>query len=315
MSVLDAAGPQAARLAALWWLMFWVCAVVLVLVLAALVLGVRRGRRRAREDTPMPNPPAAVGAGSIVATATGITVITLVGLLVASVLTGRALGAFTGPDPVTIEVTGHQWWWEARYADGDPWRRFKTANELHVPVGRAVHLQLTTVDVIHSLWVPNLHGKRDLIPARTNELTLQADRPGVFAGQCAEFCGLQHAHMGLRIVAVAPGEFDRWREAQIRPAAEPTDALARRGRDAFVAGPCALCHTVRGTTAGGGVGPDLTHVASRATLAAGTIPNTPGHLAGFIADAQGIKPGTQMPTLGLPPDELLAILAWLGTLR
>ena len=314
MSVLDAAGPQAARLASLWWLMLWVCAVVLVLVLAALLFAVARGRRHA-EPPPMPEPPRAPVADGVVATATAVTVIVLIGLLIASVLTGRAVGAFTGSQPLTIELTGHQWWWAARYADGEPRQRFVTANELHVPVGRAVTLKLRTADVIHSFWVPQLHGKRDLIPARTNELTLQADRPGVFAGQCAEFCGLQHAHMALRIVAVSAAEFERWREAQIKPAAEPGDALARRGRDAFVAGPCALCHTIRGTPAGGAVGPDLTHVASRATLAAGTIPNTPGHLAGWIADAQGIKPGTQMPTLGLPPDELRAILAWLATLR
>jgi cytochrome c oxidase subunit II len=315
MSVLDAAGPQAARLASLWWLMFWVCAVVTLLVLAALAFAVVRGRRRAVQDAPMPSPPAAVGAGSIVAVATVITTITLVGLLVASVTTGRAISALTGPDSITIELTGHQWWWEARYADGEPWRRFLTANELHVPVGRPVDVKLKTADVIHSLWVPSLQGKRDLIPARTNELVFQADRAGVFGGQCAEFCGLQHAHMAIRIVAESSDRFDRWRDMQIQPAPEPTDALARRGRDAFVAGPCALCHTVRGTPAGGAVGPDLTHVASRATLASGTIPNTPGHLGGWIADAQGIKPGTQMPTMGLPPEELLAILAWLRTLR
>ena len=316
MNVLDAAGPQADRLAGLWWLMFWICAGVFVLMLAALAFAVVRGRRAAPGDAlPDADPPPAYRAGTVIAVASGVSVVILIVLLVASVLVGRAVTAFGGADPLTIEVTGRQWWWEARYEDPEPARSFVTANEVHVPVGRPIRLKLRTADVIHSLWIPSLHGKRDMIPARTNDLWLQADRHGVFTGQCAEFCGLQHAHMALRIVARPAHEFEAWREAQLRDAPEPSDPLTRRGRDAFLAGPCVLCHTVRGTTAGGRVGPDLTHVASRATLAAGSIPNTPGHLAGWIADAQGIKPGTQMPTLGLPTDELLAIHAWVSTLR
>jgi cytochrome c oxidase subunit 2 len=315
VNVLDAAGPQAGKLVVLWWVMFWVSVAVLALVLIALAFAVVRGRRHDGDRRPAPEPPPARRAGVVIGAATVVTTLILIALLVTSVVTGRAVSAFSGPDPLTITVTGHQWWWSARYDDGEPSERFEIANELHVPVGRPVRLKLQTVDVIHSLWVPNLHGKRDLIPARTNELWLQADREGVFNGQCAEYCGLQHAHMALRIVADSPQAFDTWRRQQMQPAPEPTDALVQRGRDAFLAGPCVLCHTVRGTTAGGRVGPDLTHVASRATLAAGTIPNTPGHLSGWIADAQGVKPGTRMPTLGLPPDELLAILAWLETLR
>jgi cytochrome c oxidase subunit 2 len=212
-------------------------------------------------------------------------------------------------------VTGHQWWWDVRYDAHVPAHRVRTANEIHIPVGQPILLKLRTSDVIHSFWVPSLHGKRDLIPGQTNTLWLQADRPGTYRGQCAEFCGHQHAHMGLLVVAEPPERFAGWQERQRQPAAEPADALARRGREVFVAGPCALCHAVRGTEAAAEVAPDLTHLGSRLTIAAATLANTPGHLAGWIVDPQRLKPGSHMPPMSLAADDLQALLAYLGSLR
>jgi cytochrome c oxidase subunit 2 len=191
----------------------------------------------------------------------------------------------------------------------------RTANEIHVPVGRPVAIDLKSRDVIHSFWVPNLHGKMDAIPGRVTNTWLQADSPGVWRGQCAEFCGLQHAHMALTVVAHPAHEFEQWLSAQREPATQPTEEIALRGQQVFLSGPCMMCHTIRGTPALSAFGPDLTHVASRRTLAAGTIPNTRGHLAGWILDPQVIKPGTRMPPTALGSEDLQALLAYLERLR
>jgi cytochrome c oxidase subunit 2 len=174
---------------------------------------------------------------------------------------------------------------------------------------------LTSTDVIHSFWVPSLHGKMDLIPTHQNTIWMRADRPGAFRGQCAEFCGLQHANMGLLVVAEPPAEFEAWRRAQVAPARVPHTPDEVRGQAAFTSLPCALCHSIRGTPAGGRTGPDLTHLATRRTIAAGTLPNTRGHLAGWIVDPQGIKPGNAMPQSLLEPDDLQALVSYLGSLQ
>jgi cytochrome c oxidase subunit 2 len=318
-AVLDAAGPQAGRIGALWWIFLWVCVVVMVAVTAALALALVRGRAH-DPDAASPvvhvDPTGERRAGVVVAIAVGLTALVLVGLLTASVLTGRAISALAVPEPaVTIEVIGHQWWWEVRYRDPVPAQEVVTANELHIPVGQPVKITLTSRDVIHSFWVPPLHGKRDLIPGQHAETWIQADRPGVYEGQCAEFCGLQHARMRLKIFAEEPAQFAAWLQGQRATAPEPQTAQLRRGRDVFVQGSCALCHTVLGTEARGKVAPDLTHIASRTTLAAGTLPNTPGHLAGWIIDPQSVKPGTRMPANSLDVESLQALLAWLGSLE
>jgi cytochrome c oxidase subunit 2 len=178
-----------------------------------------------------------------------------------------------------------------------------------------VRLELASTDVIHSFWAPSLTGKMDLIPGRTNTLDLIAERAGVYAGQCAEFCGLQHAHMGVLVVAEPRPAFDAWMERQLRPAAEPEDDLAKRGRDLFVNRACMMCHGVRGTPAAARTGPDLTHLASRRFIAAGVLPNDPASLRAWIADPQAIKPGSNMPKVELAPDELDALVAYLGTLE
>lgn len=324
-SALDPAGPQAMHIARLWWLMFWVTTAVFVLVIAFLIAALVRGRRlrlTVRTTDESASAPALMRA---VSAAVLVTVVTLFVLLVASVQTGRAIGSSPspgGPSPgaplynaVTINVTGHQFWWEIEYEDASPDKRVTTANEIHIPVGRPVILKVTSRDVIHSFWAPNLTGKRDLIPGYTTALWLQADRPAIFRGQCAEFCGKQHAHMAFEIVAEPDAAFTAWLDAQRLPAAEPQSASAIQGRQVFENGKCILCHRVRGTAAQGLVGPDLTHVGSRGKIAAATVPNTSGHLAGWVVDAQQIKPGSQMPPNRLGADDLQALLAYLESLK
>jgi cytochrome c oxidase subunit 2 len=290
-----------------------VCTVVYVLVIAALATAVVRGRGR-RDEVPLttavdaPARPYVIGA-------TALTVVVVFGLLGASVTTGRALSRLDHPAAVTIEVTARQWWWEATYEDGTPSQQFTTANEIHIPVGVPVAVRGTSADVIHSFWVPNLHGKVDLIPGRQNTRWIQADAPGTFRGQCAEFCGLQHARMALLVVAEPMDSFEAWRRAQRAPARPPADEQASHGRAVFESLTCPMCHSIRGTSAGGRVAPDLTHLKSRRTLAAGTLPNTRGHLAGWILDPQSVKPGNHMPASGLASDELQALLAYLDTLQ
>ncbi|MGH7581234.1 MAG: cytochrome c oxidase subunit II, partial [Gemmatimonadales bacterium] len=216
---------------------------------------------------------------------------------------------------LVVDLVGKQWWWEIRYRDADPTKVFVTANELHIPVGRRVELRLTSTDVIHSFWVPELQGKTDLIPGRENVTWIQADRPGVYGGRCAEYCGIQHATMGLLVVAQPPAEYENWTAGQRRTASEPHDSMASLGRAAFLGSACAFCHAVRGTPAGGNAGPDLTHVASRRTLAAALLPNSAGHLGGWIANPQALKPGSRMPTVPLSREEFRRIHHYLLTLE
>lgn len=304
-SVLRAAGPQAAHIERLWWLMFWTTTAVFAVV-ALFALGVLFRRGRAASDR-------ALRRGVVVGV--GATVIVLFVLLVASVWTGRAVASLGASSAVTIKVIGHQWWWEAEYEDGIPSRRFRTANELHIPVGRPVVLKVTSVDVIHSIWVPNLHGKRDLIPGYTTAIWLQADRPGLYRGQCAEFCGLQHARMALYFTAESNDDFERWRTNQRKPAAEPAADAPRRGREVFLSSTCAQCHTIRGTTAGATMGPDLTHLATRGTIGAGTLRNTREHLAQWVVDSQRAKPGNRMPPHPIAAADLEPLLEYLESLQ
>jgi cytochrome c oxidase subunit 2 len=202
-----------------------------------------------------------------------------------------------------------------QYEDPSYDRRVSTANEIHIPVGRKVRVEVQSRDVIHSFWVPALHGKLDLIPGYTGTTYFRADRPGTYRGRCAEYCGLQHAHMDVLVIAEPPARFAAWYEAQLRSAPPPADTLQQKGQQVFLAHACSLCHTIRGTQAGSRVGPDLTHLASRTTLAAGTVPNTRGHLGGWVLDPQRIKPGVRMPPNQLASDELHALLAYLQSLH
>jgi cytochrome c oxidase subunit 2 len=220
------------------------------------------------------------------------------------------------PGALVVAVTGHMWWWEVRYQDPANGAEVLTANEIRIPVGRPVYLALDSADVIHSFWVPQLAGKTDMLPGRIQHLLLSADRPGVYRGQCAEFCGEQHARMALHVVALEPAAFDAWLAAQARPAAAPASAAQEAGRQAFLANRCDACHTVRGVGAESRLGPDLTHVGSRLHLAAGTVPNTPEARREWIAHVQRLKSGARMPSYErLDAPTLAAIADWLGALR
>jgi cytochrome c oxidase subunit II len=311
-SAHDPAGPQALLLDRLGDLLYGIAAVVFVLVVVALLSAVFR-RRWEGEDVEEPARERRMA--MVVAVASGATVATLVGVLLMSFGSGRRLTATPPPDALQVRVTGRQWWWEVVYRDSVPSRWATSANEIHVPVGRPVVFELRGGDVIHSFWVPNLGVKRDMIPGQPTSVWFRADTPGVYRGQCAEFCGYQHAKMAFIVVAEPPEQFAAWLERQRDTARTPGDSLGRRGQEVFLASSCVMCHAVGGTPAGSRVGPDLTHLASRRTLAAGTLPNTRGHLAGWVVDPQQIKPGVRMPPNAIEPNDLQALLAYLESLR
>jgi cytochrome c oxidase subunit II len=310
-SALDPAGPQAGLIARETSYLVALCGTVFTIVTSVLLYGLLHRRRRSAGVDPAVEVTLARWVGGAIA----VTVVILLVNLVIDLRTGRALASLSAPGALTIKVTGHQWWWEVEYEHADPSRRVTTANEIHIPAGRPVLFQLQSNDVIHSFWVPSLHGKRDMIPGYATSLWLQADAPGVFRGACAEFCGHQHANMSLFVVASAPDEFDRWYEAQLRPAPAPADARARAGQQVFLSKSCIGCHTIRGTPAAGRVAPDLTHLAGRRSIAAGTLANERANLGHWVVDPHGVKPGVRMPANKLTADELEALLAYLEGLR
>jgi cytochrome c oxidase subunit 2 len=218
-------------------------------------------------------------------------------------------------DSLTVEVIGWQYWWEVHYYDGAGEHLLETANEIHIPADAPVRVRLRAADVIHSFWIPRLAGKLDMIPGRTNEFSIQADSPGTYRGQCAEYCGLQHAKMSMLIIAQPPDEFAAWVAAQSSDAPVPADSITQRGRELFLTTACAACHAIRGTPATGEIGPDLTHVASRRTLAALAIPNTRGHMGGWLVNPQAIKPGANMPSVPLERGDFEAMLEYMMSLR
>jgi cytochrome c oxidase subunit 2 len=242
-------------------------------------------------------------------------VITLTLLLAHSLGVSRALVLPREEQPIRIEVIARQYWWEVRYPDAG--HGAVTANEIRLPVGREVELLLSSADVIHSLWIPNLHGKMDMIPGRVNRQRFTAQRTGVLRGQCTEFCGLQHAYMAFWAVVQEPAEFEAWLARQQESVPAPADAEAAKGMRVFGEAGCGACHAVRGTEWQGKLAPDLSRVGSRLSLAAGALENHRGTLAGWIAGAQDIKPGNSMPAYGraLQGDDLLALAAWLESLR
>lgn len=215
-----------------------------------------------------------------------------------------------------IRIVGHQWWWQIDYLNDDPSKGFTTANELHLPVGRPVNIEVETRDVMHSFWVPALHGKVDLIPGQPNYIRLIASQPGEYTGQCAEFCGAEHSRMRILAVVQKPEEYEAWLEAQRKPGAEPDTPQAKTGQEIFIAGPCSMCHSVRGTGAGGSVAPDLTHIASRQMIAANVYPNNTAYLEAWITQAQSLKPACQMPNLTqFSGEQLMDLVAYLRQLK
>jgi cytochrome c oxidase subunit II len=315
--VLHAAAPQAGHIEWLYWLIFSILFVVFVLMMAAFMAGGAKTRITASGPFPIleKDEKADRRAGWAVGSAIGVTVVILFVILVMSVITGKRVEGLTSKNPVTIQITGHQWWWEVTYPNPQADQTVTTANEIHVPVGTPIVVLTKSSDVIHSFWAPSITGKRDLLPGYSSAFWFEIDKPGIYHGQCAEFCGLQHAHMGFSVIAESVDEFQTWEQQQLKPAVEPANPESLRGREVFLTHACLMCHTIRGTDAGSHVGPDLTHVASRNMIAAETLPNTTGALAGWVVDPQRIKPGTQMSPNPLAPDDLQAVVTYLQTLH
>lgn len=322
LSIFDPASPSAESIRGLFQLVAAITFAIFVLVEAVLIASLIRNRRRAGvRDT---EPPQVYGSKPIeIAWTAGPTLIVFVlVLLVARVLWEVRPNPDKPPEgsqPLYVTAIGHQWWWEFKYDsyNGKEWGTI-TANELHIPVSesgtpRPVYLNLQSADVCHSFWVPRLGGKTDLLPARSNNMWLQTDTPGLYLGQCAEYCGTQHAKMLLRVEAESSADFESWLTAQSKPGEE--DPKAKQGRDTFLSLSCVNCHTIRGTVANGTFGPDLTHLMSRKTIASGIVENNPAELRRWIHDPQTVKPGCLMPAFSLTDKELDLVVDYLKTLK
>ncbi|NES16917.1 cytochrome c oxidase subunit II [Micromonospora sp. PPF5-17] len=304
-SALDPAGSGAGRVANLWWLLFWLSMAVFAEVMAVLAWALlvrRRPGTRVRHGQPL---------RFVTVAGAGIPLVILVTVYAVGLRDLAALGDDPGPRAPTIEVTGHKWWWEVRVQGVDG----ATANELHIPVGEKVRVRLRAADVLHSFWVPQLMPKTDLIAGEVRETWLHADRAGSYRGQCAEYCGTQHAHMAFLVVAEPRKDFDAWVARLAAPAPAPRTDAQRRGQEAFVQGTCAGCHAIRGTGAGGRIGPDLSDVGSRWSIGAGAVPNDGGHLGGWIANSQTVKPGNYMPPQPVDAGRLPDLIAYLQSLK
>jgi cytochrome c oxidase subunit 2 len=309
-STLDTHSPQTHDIAVLWWWMLGIASVVFFGAVGLLALA---WLRRRTPGLPVVGENEGINRNLVLTFGIAIPIVVLVTLFLVANVT--VLGATAAPRPgstaMTIRVVGHQWFWEIRY----PGTAAVTANEIHIPTRTRVNVVAATGDVIHSLWVPELNRKVDTVPGRANRILLYADKPGTYRGQCSEFCGLQHAHMALQVVAEAPAQYRAWLANMARPARAPATPQQTAGRATFLATTCSSCHAIRGTEARADVGPDLTHVATRATLASDTIPNTPAELLGWISDPQHVKPGAKMPGLSLTPAQFREIAAYLESLR
>jgi len=312
-SVLRPAGPVAQVIAEMGWVLIIGGSLVFCAVMLALVWALRQPRA----------PAAAAAAGHRRAVAWWVLgggfvfpVLVLSALLAYASARTAALAPQRLPQEPVITVTAHMWWWQVRYDDPAGGSTVVAANEIHLPAGRAVTLGLASADVIHAFWVPALAGKVDMVPGRVHQLRLQADAPGVLRGQCAEFCGEQHARMALHVVVHPAAGFDAWLAAQALAARPPATALAQRGLQVFLAQRCSACHTVRGLGPEATIGPDLTHIGSRLNLGAGTVPMSRDALRDWVLRPQHVKPGVRMPAYAhLDDDALQALLAFLEQLQ
>jgi cytochrome c oxidase subunit 2 len=304
-SALLPRADQAEAIDRVWQVMAWTCTALYVVVLVALAWALWRRRRATLREGVAADP----ALGKALLAWTLLVVGFLTWFVTLSYLQDRRLHRARAD--LDVRITARQWWWQVEYLAADPSQQFTTANELHLPRDRTVRIELKSADVIHSFWVPALSGKEDLIPGRTNALYVTPRAEGTYRGQCAEFCGLQHAHMALEVTVRDAASFERWRGAQLAPAVAPASTGASRGRQLFEQHACASCHAIRGTPAGGRTGPDLTHVASRRHIAAGLLQLDRRNLAAWIADPQHFKPGNQMPAVRLAPEERAAVVEYL----
>jgi cytochrome c oxidase subunit 2 len=317
-SAVDPAGIQSQRLANLWWTFFSICLAVYLIVMVVLTSAFFR-RRRADETTvpeTRPDPVRENRLSNVIKAMVGVSLVALFALMITSFRAGSAINALSKAEgPLSIKVIGHQWWWEIEYKDDtNPSNNVITANEIHIPLGRPIKLELQSNDVIHSFWLPNLHGKKDLVPNYATAFYFSADKPGTFWGQCAEFCGYQHAKMRFVVTTETPEEFESWINAQ-RTSAAVSTGIEERGKNIFLTSVCAQCHTVQGTIANGRVGPNLSHVGSRSYIAAGSLRNTEENLRQWITDPQKIKPGIRMPMNNYSEEDLDALVAYLRSLK
>jgi cytochrome c oxidase subunit 2 len=315
-SIYSDAAVEVRQFNILFLIFLAICVIMYVLVIVFLIAGLARRRRtqanvmedgRHHESHPLMRT-GLIGWGTLVAAG-------LVGLAIASFVADRSMASAAINPKLFIKVTANQWWWDVQYLSSDSSKSLRTANDIHLPVGVPVNITLVSNDVIHSFWVPSLAGKQDLIPGRQNDISITPTKVGIYRGQCAEYCGAQHAHMALVVNVDSYGDFLKWWQHQLQPAPAPTTALARAGYAYVTSRQCSSCHAIAGTPASATVGPDLTHLASRRTIAAGTMPMGEGNLYGWIADPQSIKPGSRMPIVGLEPAELHAVVAYLETLK
>jgi cytochrome c oxidase subunit 2 len=315
-SIFGNAATEVRQFNTLFVIFLVVCAVMYVAVIAFLIAGIARRRRAAEANTVEEgrhhesDPAMRTGLiawGAVVGTG-------LVALAIASFVADRSMANAAAHEKLSITVTGNQWWWDVQYNAADNSKMVRTANELHLPVGVPVRIMLKSNDVIHSFWVPSLAGKQDLIPGRDTDITITPQKVGIYRGQCAEYCGAEHAKMALVVDVDSYPDFIKWWQHQLQTAPKPTTPLALAGYNYVTSRNCSACHAIAGTPASATVGPDLTHLASRRTLAA-SMPMTEGNLYGWVADPQSIKPGTKMPTIGLEPNELHAVVAYLETLK
>ena len=316
-SDFGAAGIEDRQFLTLFWIFLGVCGFMYALVIIFLIAGIVR-RDAVREanvvETGRHHQSHPLMRSALIGW-TALIGVGLAALAIAGFFTDRSMAAAAANEKLSVTVTGNQWWWDIVYNSADASKTLRTANELHLPVGVPTRIILNSNDVIHSFWVPSLAGKEDLIPGRENDITIVPKTTGMFRGQCAEFCGTQHAHMSLVVVVESYPDFVRWWSHQLQPAPMPTTPLAMAGYKYVTGGPCSACHNIGGTTASGQVAPDLTHLASRRSLAAGTLPMNEGNLYGWVEDPQSLKPGVKMPTIGLEPDQLHAVVAYLETLK
>ena len=307
-NVSDPTGDNMRKIWNLFIPIFWASVVIFVIVQAISIYAVIRFRRR--PDSPLPH--AVHGNTRLEIAWTILPALILVVVAVPTLTTIADLHGDPGDEAVTIRVIGHQWWWEFQYPD----EGIVTAGTMHVPVDRPVRLELQSADVIHSFWPPKLAGKQDVVPGHNNLLIFTPEEIGEFRGQCAEFCGTQHANMAFSVAVDSADDYAAWLEAQKQPAAEPQPGtLEAQGKDTFMTSACVGCHTINGTQAQGITGPNLTHVGSRGALAGHTLPNTPEDMARWIADPQAVKPGTLMPDVGLSDDQVNAVVAYLESLK
>ncbi|WP_116137680.1 cytochrome c oxidase subunit II [Trinickia diaoshuihuensis] len=312
--LLHAAGPASAPTYRLGWVLIALVMAVIVIIAALLIGAMTRRRTPPPAGTSASLPPDAGGLNWIVI-GTGVSSVALFGALVYAMATLDSVAAPPRETGLTIEVTAYDWWWKVDYPDAiDPSRSFVTANEIHIPVGVPVRVELRSADVIHTFWAPRLAGKTEMIPGQTNVQWIEADTPGIYRGQCSQFCGSQHAHMAFEVVAEPQARFDAWRDAQLRVAQPVNSPDVRTGQRVF-ADRCAGCHSVRGTPADGMQAPDLTHLASRRLIAAGQMTNTAEHRLDWIEHAQRIKPDSLMPSIALSAADAAALDAYLSTLH